>query len=339
MIVIMGGVFSWATAAAALEGGWLKTLHDLEHQIERSDEEAQQSKARARAFDEHLEMTLTDADTARRATEVLRRDVSADIARWDRSNRQAERAIWMESPREGRAIKRALENSRAPASTSWRSRVELLAEVADGVEHAGYLLTRRGQLDVQFAQFRGQVEKERAERDWILQRVSDGEGKEEIEEELEETAEELEAGLESLERNPTTEDFHRRKGALLPPVSSSPDQLFGPRKQDGSMSYIRHTGLTYLIDEGTDVRSVAPGLVVHAAGMVGYGQMVIIDHGGGYHSIYAHLQSMSVEVDDEVGARRVIGESGQSGSLEGPKLYFELRHRGMPVDPVEWFVR
>ena len=144
--------------------------------------------------------------------------------------------------------------------------------------------------------------------------------------------------MDTVDEHSTAEDFHRRRGGLVPPVAASPTHPFGPRRQQDSMTYVRHTGLTYVIDAGTEVRAVGAGLVVLSERVPGFGLLVIVDHGG-YHSLYAHLQEFTVEAGQRIADRTVVGLSGESGSLEGPKLYFELRRQGQPIDPTDWFIR
>ncbi len=70
--------------------------------------------------------------------------------------------------------------------------------------------------------------------------------------------------------------------------------------------------------------------------MRGYGLTVIVDHGGGLLSIAAHASVLMVEQGETVRRGRSLAKIGESGSLRGPFLYFELRHEGRPVDPEEW---
>jgi septal ring factor EnvC (AmiA/AmiB activator) len=81
---------------------------------------------------------------------------------------------------------------------------------------------------------------------------------------------------------------------------------------------------------------VAPGRVVHAGWFKGYGNLIIVDHGGGYHTLVAHLATMRTAMGEDVEAGEVLGTVGDSGSLKGPYLYFELREKGKPVDPRPW---
>jgi septal ring factor EnvC (AmiA/AmiB activator) len=95
-------------------------------------------------------------------------------------------------------------------------------------------------------------------------------------------------------------------------------------------------GVDIAAPAGAPVRAVAPGRVVHAGWFRGYGNLVIVDHGAGYHTLVAHLGSMRTAMGEEVEAGDVLGSVGDSGSLKGPYLYFEVRERGRPVDPRPW---
>jgi septal ring factor EnvC (AmiA/AmiB activator) len=98
-------------------------------------------------------------------------------------------------------------------------------------------------------------------------------------------------------------------------------------------------GLDFRAPEGADVRSIHQGRIVHAGWFQGYGNLVIVDHGDGYFSLFAHLASLKHEVNDLVEAGEVLGTVGATGSLKGPYLYFEIRHHGEPLDPAPWLLR
>jgi septal ring factor EnvC (AmiA/AmiB activator) len=95
-------------------------------------------------------------------------------------------------------------------------------------------------------------------------------------------------------------------------------------------------GVDIAAPAGAPVRAVAAGRVVHAGWFKGYGNLIIVDHGEGFHSLVAHLASMQTAMGEEVAAGAVLGTVGDSGSLKGPYLYFEVRERGRPVDPRVW---
>src|SRR5262249_27829574 len=89
-------------------------------------------------------------------------------------------------------------------------------------------------------------------------------------------------------------------------------------------------------EEGSEVRTIAPGQVVYAGWLRGYGNVLIIDHGGGFHSLVAHLDSLSRAVGESVEAEEAVGTLGDTGSLKGAYLYFEIRQDGEAVDPALW---
>jgi murein hydrolase activator len=101
---------------------------------------------------------------------------------------------------------------------------------------------------------------------------------------------------------------------------------------------------TVTVQKGLDIRaaaatpavSVAAGTVAYAGWLKGYGNLIIIDHGGGYHSLLAHLARVNVEVEKEVEQGQKVGEVGDTGSLKGAYLYFEIRFRGQAIDPAPW---
>jgi murein DD-endopeptidase MepM/ murein hydrolase activator NlpD len=90
---------------------------------------------------------------------------------------------------------------------------------------------------------------------------------------------------------------------------------------------------------GTPVHAPAPGKVAHAAWFGGYGNLLIVDHGAGVHTLYAHLGEFAKAVGDEVREGEVLGRIGDTGSLKGAYLYFELREDGKAVDPATWIGR
>jgi septal ring factor EnvC (AmiA/AmiB activator) len=95
-------------------------------------------------------------------------------------------------------------------------------------------------------------------------------------------------------------------------------------------------GVDIRAPEGTPVKAVAEGTVAYAGWLRGYGNLLILDHGGGYHTLMGHLASMAPAVGASVAAGEVVGEVGDTGSLKGAYLYFELRRGGQAVDPVPW---
>lgn len=103
---------------------------------------------------------------------------------------------------------------------------------------------------------------------------------------------------------------------------------FGPRGRSV------HKGLDLRVPVGTPVQAARDGVVVSAESWRGYGLVVILRHGDGWTSRYAHLNGFEVRPGEQVLAGQVIATSGQSGNATGPHLHFEIRQNGVPVDPV-----
>ena len=126
-----------------------------------------------------------------------------------------------------------------------------------------------------------------------------------------------------------------RVGGLSWPVSGSLLAAFGGRLPDGR----RSDGVLIAAAAGTAVKAVADGTVVFADWMTGYGNILIIDHGNGYMSLYAHNDSLLRAAGDAVRRGEALAAVGSSGGQERPALYFELRRNGTPVNPSGWLTR
>jgi len=112
------------------------------------------------------------------------------------------------------------------------------------------------------------------------------------------------------------------------PVSGPVTSGFGSRW--GRM----HEGIDIAVGSGTPVRAAAAGTVVYAGSMGGYGNVVVIDHGNGLSTAYAHNSSLGVQQGSTVGSGSVIALSGSTGHSTGPHVHFEVRVNGVPVDPL-----
>ena len=95
-------------------------------------------------------------------------------------------------------------------------------------------------------------------------------------------------------------------------------------------------GVDIAARRGEEVLAVAPGRVAHAGWFKGYGNLVIVDHGEGFHTLVAHLASMTSAAGEDVQTGSVLGTVGDTGSLKGAYLYFEIRENGKPLDPKSW---
>ncbi len=126
-----------------------------------------------------------------------------------------------------------------------------------------------------------------------------------------------------------------RVGGAGWPLSGGLLAGYGGRMPDGRASH----GLLISAGLGSPVRAVADGSVVFAEWMTGYGLIIIVDHGNGYLSLYAHNESLLKDVGATVKRGDAVARVGNSGGLAQPALYFELRRNGQPVDPNSWLRR
>jgi septal ring factor EnvC (AmiA/AmiB activator) len=133
------------------------------------------------------------------------------------------------------------------------------------------------------------------------------------------------AGLEAL------------RGRLDWPVRGQVSAPFGKYKHPEFAAEIFRNGIDIDAPVGEDIRAVEKGTVVYADRFSGYGRMVIVDHGERYYTIYGHLSEIIKKTGDEVRRGEVLGRVGDSDSLAGSNLYFEIRKDGRSVDPLPWF--
>ena len=91
-------------------------------------------------------------------------------------------------------------------------------------------------------------------------------------------------------------------------------------------------------ERGSEIQAIYPGTVVFSDWFDHYGWLVIIDHGGGFMSLYAHAEGLYKNVDDYVTQGELIAVVGDSGDVDQTSLYFEIRRQGTPVDPADWCV-
>jgi septal ring factor EnvC (AmiA/AmiB activator) len=134
-------------------------------------------------------------------------------------------------------------------------------------------------------------------------------------------------------------DFAARRGRLPWPLEAPVLKPFGVERHPRFGTLIEHPGVDLAARPGTPVRAIHAGRVAFADWFKGYGLLAIVDHGTGYYSLYAHLRDLAVAPGAVVGAGGVLGHSGETGSLEGPRLYLEIRHRDRPLDPGRWLAR
>jgi murein hydrolase activator len=141
------------------------------------------------------------------------------------------------------------------------------------------------------------------------------------------------APVEALPEGPA---FTALRGRLPAPVAGELEQRFGRVVDRDSLTATFRKGVAWRAPVGTPVWAVAAGRVRYAGRFRGYGNVVILDHGEDHFTVSAHLDRIEVGLGEAVAAGAQIGTVGETGSLEGPRLYFEVRRGGEALDPAEW---
>ena len=195
-----------------------------------------------------------------------------------------------------------LQERRQTLSRARKERQQTLARIADDMRARGASLAK--------------LEKDRAELESLL--------------------EEIEAAVKDLQIPENVQPFAERRGAMSWPVSGRRSNSFGRPRNQGKMVW---HGINIETEAGRAVQAIHHGRVVYADWLRGSGLLMVIDHGDDYMSLYAHNETLLREVGEWVNAGARIGTVGDSGGRETPGLYFEIRHRGKPVDPAAWCQR
>jgi septal ring factor EnvC (AmiA/AmiB activator) len=146
------------------------------------------------------------------------------------------------------------------------------------------------------------------------------------------------AKLKPLAELPPVPDrgFGSQKGRMSLPVRGEILESYGRHKHPEFNSFTFSKGVSISAPSGSEIKAIYEGTVIFADYFKGFGNMIIVDHGGGYFTLYAHASRLAKKVGAEVARNETIGAVGDVDSSKGSMLYFEIRHQGKPVDPAGW---
>lgn len=130
--------------------------------------------------------------------------------------------------------------------------------------------------------------------------------------------------------------FGALRGKLPFPVKGRILSTFGKNENPKFKTFAVQKGIEIEASMGAGIRAVHEGRVLYSDWFKGYGKILIIDHGEGYYTLSGHASTLLKEVGEDVRAGEIVALVGDTGSLKGPCLYFEIRQRGKPMDPLEW---
>ena len=190
-----------------------------------------------------------------------------------------------------------------------------------------------------------------AERRRLLQRIrSDSKSNEQAAAELEQARKRILALIETLEKRrlarergapsgemPLLGDFAKNRGRLPWPATGRVARGFGQQTNPRFDTKTFNSGIDIAAPFGASIQAVSRGRVEYVNWLEGYGKCVILNHGSGYYTLYAHASEITVQVGKEVAAGEVIGRVGDTGSTSGTVLHFEIRRGKDALNPLEWF--
>jgi septal ring factor EnvC (AmiA/AmiB activator) len=130
--------------------------------------------------------------------------------------------------------------------------------------------------------------------------------------------------------------FSTLRGRLPWPTEGRIIAAFGAQVHPRFGTRTFRNGVDIEAGEGREVGAVYGGHVIYTGWFKGYGNLIILDHDSDYYTLYAHIADILVKEGDDVRQGQRIGTVGDTGSLEGPRLYFEVRFQGKPQDPEQW---
>ena len=334
------------------EASVLQSIEEADHRLKLRREELAQVNANLKQKDRDLEATNTSLHRLR-----------SRIRERQGSIRSRLRVLYKEGPAGHLKLLLASRDYNDVltrfAMLSWISRREYQmvegyrADVVRLESTESRLQQVRGELlgyQQEVADKLAEIKVERANKDRLLARVrSEKALYEKAVGELEKSAQRIEALLREFEaRRKATASMRpqaggdglgRLKGRLGWPSEGDIVAFFGRQKHPKFDAYVQRKGIEIRAVHGSVIRSVFDGAVAFADWMRGYGLLVIVDHGEGYFSLYAHASKLLVNVGDLVRGNQPIGEIGDTGLTGESTLYFELRQGGEALDPLAWLAK
>jgi len=335
-------------SVAREETGIISELDRVEQQIQRLKRRKRQLDADVGALSRHLESAAAASSDLESRIRANQSYLARRLVAWYKLNRVGQIHLLASADTIVAFLQRKDALERILAYDD-RVRRELLDDQDELEQLQAALTARRGEKQKKVSEQRQQLyllSQKVKKRARLLAQVR---ARKELQlvrlEELQRAAEELDRKFAAFNRRQQTvvpssgkisKPFSDFKGLLKMPVEGNIINLFGPyRNAQLNVTNFR-SGVDIQTDKGEPVRAVHTGNILYADWFKGYGNMMIIDHGANYYTVYAHVEEMFKSTGDRVQTGDVIATVGDTGSMSDARLYFEIRHHGRPVDPVEW---
>ncbi|MBT8365295.1 MAG: peptidoglycan DD-metalloendopeptidase family protein [Deltaproteobacteria bacterium] len=330
------------------ESDIIKRLNRVELAINKSRRRAAALKKEIKNLDDKISEASKTSDELKKRIQVNQNYVAKRLVAMYKMNRLGKFHLLAsaESMHEFIQRKTALEHILAYDE---KVRLELMSSRIELKQVLITLAAHKTQKKTRAAEYQQQIELMSRERTTRQQLLSDIRSQKALElaaiEALTQAANELERKIKSLKSDAKAFDpaenisrlpFSAHKGLLIMPVKGRIISLFGPYKNRKYNVINFRSGIDIKADKGEPVQSVFKGKVLYSNWLKGYGNMIIINHGNSYYTVYAHLEETFKSKGDVVETSEVIATVGDTGSMEGAKLYFEVRHHGKPANPLLW---
>jgi septal ring factor EnvC (AmiA/AmiB activator) len=331
------------------EGSLLQSLEKIEVELDRKSEALKDANSKLNSITAAMQEKQTQAarlETSMERQRALLRERAVALYRWHRSgspfmifNGDVSLSTLLQR-------KRYLE---AAIAYDRELVAELSAEVRAQEQLRQDLAQKQGELNLQRKQLavaRESMRKEGDKKKVLLVSVQrEKETRTRALKELEQAALRLQRMIDELARRavskppviPPGVGLGALYGKLDWPVKGELLSGFGKTRHREFGDEVFRNGIDIGVSAGQEVKAVEKGTVAFADRFAGYGRMIIVDHGERYYTVYAHLSEMLKKSGDTVKRGETLGLAGDSDSLAGAKLYFELRKEGRSVDPVPWF--
>lgn len=332
------------------EGSVLKGLQRIEEEMDRKDHELKRINARLGLVIADLQKKEEEAQKVSGSLgarkELLKKRARA-LYKWQRGGSPFVLLNGGVSVAELMQRKRYLELTLAYD----RQLLETLSEESAHLEKLKEdLVRKRGQVDRErrkLVEVKEAIRREREKkREALASLRREKETRVRALKELEQAAHRLQKMMDELSRKAVATagaipaaDFEAMRGKLDYPVRGEVMAAFGKTQHPEFTAELFRKGIDIAASLGEEIRAVESGKVVFADRFSGYGRMMIVDHGQRYYTIYAHLAELLKHAGEPVRRGEPIATVGDSDSLEGARLYFEIRKGGKPLDPLPWFKR
>lgn len=366
-----GGAAASAGAARGADRGRAEAeLRQIQKEIERIRDQVSRDAAERDRLQRDLRRTEQSVAGVRGEMTRLRREREArNRRRAELARERAGREAALASEREALAVQlrtahqigrqeplRLLLNQRDPARAGrmfayygyfGRARASQIAQIEEHVARIGELDTDLAGEEARLVELErarndelGKLEKARSERGQVLasltaesrSRTAQLQRLQRQQAALEKLLRELSRSIEKFPSD-SKSAFAQLRGKLSWPAAGRTVARYGETRA-GS---VRWDGMLFAVERGAPVRAIYHGRVVYADWLAGLGLLVIVDHGGGYLSLYGHNDELYKKVGERVTAGDTLAAAGDSGGRTQPELYFALRRGGRAIDPRPWF--